>query len=455
MKIWIAAALLLFVGCTYPLSRAATASESGLQVIYTFSLEAYEPKMPTGNLIEGDDGELYGTTRGGGPHESDGTLFKLSKDGHLTVIQYFPWTNSPSTPTGQLVRGLDGSIYGTTQGGVYGNGTIYRVSSNGTVSTVYSFRYDTNGSSPHGITQTPDGNFYGVTTSGGTFNRGTIFKYSTNGTFNCLWSFDNTNGGYPRGQLLLAGDGNLYGTTLGYLPSIGTVFRCSTDGRVTTLVAFDNTNGARPDCDLVLGEEGEMYGSTTSGGQFGLGTLFKITTNGALTTLFHFDGTNGKLPNGSLMRSRQGYLYGLTASTGPGLSLSNYGNIFRLAPNGDFKILVRFDGTNGTRPVGKIIQSRDGSIYAALSDIMLKSEANGNTVVRLEEQPTIASIVAQNNEATITWGSISNRFYQLEDQSAGLPWNAASAPIFAQGDRTSFTVPSTREQCHYRVVLLP
>jgi uncharacterized repeat protein (TIGR03803 family) len=444
-------ALLLFaVFICVPFSHAATAHSSTMNVIYTFYKEASEPKLPMSSLIEGDDGELYGTTRFGGTNEG-GTVFKVSKAGQLTVLHYFPQL---SHPRGNLVRALDGSFYGTTDGGAYWNGTIYKINSDGVVMLLHSLRYDTNGSNPWGLRQTPDGHFYGVTSQGGKFGGGTIFRYATNGAFKSLWSFEG-GAGYPTGQLLLAADGCLYGTTMGVNDN-GTIFCFSTNGTATTVITFNHTNGSKPRGELILGEDGEMYGSTAYGGQHGLGTLFKLTTNGMLTTLFHFDGTNGASPNGGLMRSRQGYYYGMTAANGP--LFSTYGTIFRFKPNGDLTTLARLDGTNGSRPWGKFIQGRQGSIYAALGDITYTLGANGGTIVRIEEEPTIASVVVKDSEATLTWLSFSNREYRIERQSSfsGTEWTAVEPVVLAQSETTSVAVPTfASPQCYYRIVLLP
>ena len=90
----------------------------------------------------------------------------------FTTLVNFTGTNG-SNPSGSLVQGKDGNLYGTTTGGgVYGGGSIFKATLAGVVTTLHSFIGTEEGVSPHGLMQGTDGNFYG--TAGGGF--GTIFK---------------------------------------------------------------------------------------------------------------------------------------------------------------------------------------------------------------------------------------------------------------------------------------
>jgi uncharacterized repeat protein (TIGR03803 family) len=71
-----------------------------------------------------------------------------------------------------LVQGIDGNLYGTTEfGGAKGYGSIFRITTLGNLTTLYSFCspgscFD--GAYPIGaLIQSPDGNFYGTTDGGG------------------------------------------------------------------------------------------------------------------------------------------------------------------------------------------------------------------------------------------------------------------------------------------------
>jgi len=442
--------LLSILAC---ICNAAEADGTGFQVLYSFPTATGELRLPHNSLVEGEDQHFYGTAWVGGPTDFDGGVYKISKAGQLTPLIYFDGTNGRS-PRGGLVRGPDGSFFGVVNGGVTSsnnNGSIYRITTNGGFSVLKAFGSSSNGS-PEALTLAPDGILYGVTSGGGTFGWGTIFRFLTNGSFKPLYSFRESDA-YPA-KPALGPDGWLYGTAAGGSGFHGIVFKCSTNGEFVNLVQFNGTNGRSPR-GLIFGHDGKLYGTTSGGGRFGLGTIFSLTTNGMLATLIHFDGTNGLWPD-SVMQSREGFLYGVTIYTATN---SDYGTLFRCTTNGVLTTLVRFDGTNGTRPYWSLVQASDGAIYGALGDATKKKPViNGGTFVRFEEQPTIASIVGNSTEATLTWHSFSNRSYQIEYRQSlsETQWNRLEDVIVAQSNRTSFTVPSLGSpQGFYRVVLLP
>ena len=147
----------------------------------------------------------------------------------------FTGTNDGANPYAGLVQGADGNFYGTTfYGGTNGYGTVFKFATNGALTTLVSFG-NTNGAYPQaGVIQASDGNFYGTTSAGGAYTNlaglgyGTIFKLTTNGTLTTLISFNGTNGASPQGGLMQSTDGNFYGTTAnGGTNGYGTVFRLS------------------------------------------------------------------------------------------------------------------------------------------------------------------------------------------------------------------------------------
>jgi uncharacterized repeat protein (TIGR03803 family) len=87
---------------------------------------------PQGRLVQTSDGILYGTTESGGAYTNlsgsgYGTAFKLTTNGTLTTLVSFGGTNG-ANPQGGLVQGADGNLYGTTvDGGASGEGTIFRL----------------------------------------------------------------------------------------------------------------------------------------------------------------------------------------------------------------------------------------------------------------------------------------------------------------------------------------
>jgi uncharacterized repeat protein (TIGR03803 family) len=241
-----------------------------------------------------------------------------------------------ANPPAGLVQGPDGNFYGTSyQGGANSSGSIYRMAPSGAVTALYEFTGSSDGAYPYaGLVLGKDGNLYGTTLQGGASGYGTVFKMTTNGTLSTITSFNFLNGGYPQAGVIQGADGNFYGTTLqGGSNYYGTVFCLTTNGSLTTLCSFGNTNGSSPAGALVQGTDGNLYGTTASGGAGGQGTVFKVTTNGTLSTLFWFDGLNGASPQSALVQATDGNFYGATPLGGNGFNPSAGGGngvIFRL-----------------------------------------------------------------------------------------------------------------------------
>jgi len=120
-----------------------------------------------------------------------------------------------------LVQGIDGDFYGTTLGGGGGWGTVFKITPDGTTTVLHSFTLTDGGEPQSGLVQATDGNFYGTTYFGVDFSCdplygcGTIFRISPSGVLTVLHSFDGTHGSNPTGDLLQTTNGLLYGSTLG------------------------------------------------------------------------------------------------------------------------------------------------------------------------------------------------------------------------------------------------
>jgi uncharacterized repeat protein (TIGR03803 family) len=134
---------------------------------------------PQAGLCFGPDGNLYGTTAGGGTN-GYGTIFFLTTGGALTNLASFSRTNG-ATPSSPLTLAADGNLYGTTAaGGAHGAGTVFSVNTNGTMASVYSFAGGSGGGNPlyAGVVQGTNGNFYGTLSAGGPGENGTVFQLS-------------------------------------------------------------------------------------------------------------------------------------------------------------------------------------------------------------------------------------------------------------------------------------
>src|SRR5215475_1033496 len=145
--------------------------------------------------------------------------FGMRADVVITTLHSFQTPAAGSQPN-TLVLGKDGNLYGTTAGGgAGGHGTVFKFTTNGVLTTLYSFNGVTDGSAPSAApVQGSDGNLYGTTLHGGGGNAGTVYKLTPQGmltTLHFLWHGDtdyNNDGLYPR-ELIQGSDGNLYGVT--------------------------------------------------------------------------------------------------------------------------------------------------------------------------------------------------------------------------------------------------
>lgn len=302
-----------------------------LTTIYRFCSESgcADGLIPYAGLVQASDGSFYGTTSSGNARGFYGTVFRITSGGALTTLHTFDDTDG-TNPYGALVQGTDGDFYGTTSGGGGPSeccGTVFKISPSGALTTLYNFGHRRrDGAFPAaGLILATDGNFYGTTVYGTGF--GTIFKVTPEGTVTILGTVGLTNGAQPYGALVQGADGNFYGTTsAGGAFGYGTVFKITPKGTVTTLHDFDLADGATSHAGLIQASDGNFYGTTTDGGAGGYGEVFKITPDGTLTILHSFNGTDGGSPYAPLVQDTNGTLYGTTYQGGAG----GQGTIFEL-----------------------------------------------------------------------------------------------------------------------------
>src|SRR5207244_225463 len=170
-----------------------------------------------------------------------GTVFKMMLDGTISTLVVFDdnGSNNKQWPSSGLVQGSDGNLYGTTFGGGTADyGTFFKMSTTGTLVTLVQLW--NKGHHPSGVIQASDGNFYGTTAAAGSLDYGTIFKVMSVGTLTTLVSFNGTGastaGIFPRAGLLES-DGNFYGITeRGGLNDYGTAFKLTPGGLFTSLL---------------------------------------------------------------------------------------------------------------------------------------------------------------------------------------------------------------------------
>ncbi len=241
-----------------------------------------EPNGP----IQAADGNLYFTTEYDPNNTGSGCgyAYKLTTAGVLTTLHIFAGSsvNQPCGTIGPLIQGKDGNLYGTSIAGGKGGlnfGTVYKLTTAGTASVVYSFTAGAlDGRDPMGgVIQGADNNLYGTARDFGVNNGGTIFKVSLAGTFLDLHNFNTATefGGFPNQPLIQATDNNLYSVASGCVGNncgtTGNIFKSTTTGAYTTeFGGFDETCGSNPDgcipnSPLTQHTNGTFYGVTAAG----------------------------------------------------------------------------------------------------------------------------------------------------------------------------------------------
>jgi uncharacterized repeat protein (TIGR03803 family) len=349
------------------------------------SFDGTDGLRPVAGLIQGSDGNFYGTTSWGGTNFDPagdiygGTVFKLTPSGALTTLYSFcslAGCADGAEPQGGLIQGLDGNFYGTaSEGAVLGAyGTVFKLTPSGTLTTLYSFTGEVDGASPSaGLIQGSEGNFYGTTQFGGAHGEGNVFELTPSGTLTTLYSFCSTDycedGQWPIAGVIQGAHGNFYGTTYyGGAGVYGTVFQLTPSGTLTILYSFCSqngcTDGAEPAAGVIQGTDGSFYGTTTAGGAHGGGTVFQLTPSGTLSTLYSFCSrakcTDGAVPDAGVIHGSDGNFYGTTEYGGS----NNDGTVFRLAPSGTLTTLYSFTGgTTAANPFAGLIQGSDGNFY--------------------------------------------------------------------------------------------
>jgi len=269
-------------GTVFRITTAGT-----LTTLYSFCVQpnCTDGAAPEAALIQATNGDLYGTTARGGVNNT-GTVFRITPAGALTRVQSFTacagdvCAGAANPAYESLVQGTNGNFYGTTRGGgAHSSGTVFRITPAGVLTTLYSFcalsgcvdGYEPEG----GLTLATDGNFYGTTYFGGTNYDGTIFQITPGGTLTTLHSF--TGPAFdPIAAPLQDTNGVLYGTTnLGGNSGNGTVYSLSLG--LSPFVKTQTVSGEVGTTVKILGTDLTGATSVTFNG---VSSAFKISPSG-------------------------------------------------------------------------------------------------------------------------------------------------------------------------------
>ncbi len=261
---------------------------------------------PNGSLLQAKDGKLYGVTRTGGVN-GVGVMFSYDiVTATYSVLEEFNFVNG-GNPEGNLIQANDGIIYGMAPfGGNNFQGLIFSFNpaSPGPTSIAKSFDGNLEGGSPSGgLVQANNGKLYGMNQSGGS-GLGVIFSFDPsdpNVPFQTLKNLEFGSEGYrPYGNFFQANDSKLYGLTLlGGQGNGGTLFSYDTQSLSTTILkSFDlGLDGGWGYGSVTQASDGKLYGMTAKGGTGEKGVIFSFDpATQIFTKLKDFVGSNGARP---------------------------------------------------------------------------------------------------------------------------------------------------------------
>jgi len=360
-------------GTVFVLSQAQ-GGEWNESLLYSFcgnynanSGQCLDGEFPEAGLVFDKNGNIYGTTYGGGPgcplaSYGCGIVFELSPP----LLPAGRWTESVlynfcgnyannicldgNFPVSQLVFDPFGNLYGTTIAGGAGHmpaGTAFKLSQagNGWAETViYNFcslgKGDVcpDGSQPMaGVTLDKAGNLYGTAQSGGAPN-------STGG--GVLYKLSPSSNGWTQTILLAA--------------------------------QFPYKLGSSPVAGVTLGPSGAIFTTFESGGPTGVGGVVRLLPTGTHTE-FWFNGKNGQAPTASvLVDFSHNALYGTTSGSG-----FTGGNVFKLTGLDQQAVLYSFcsqqNCTDGLDPVAGLITDKSGNLYGTTASGGANSSSCGGS----------------------------------------------------------------------------
>lgn len=354
---------------TFGCGTAFMLNKTGKEVaLYSFS--GSNGAGPQAGLMRSANGNFFGTTEEGGNYNAQicpagcGVVFRLDKTGKEVFYQ-FGVPPDGYAPVSVPVEDSTGNLYGTTRFGgpsPGGLGTVFKLDATGKETILYSFTGYADGCyAGGGVVLDSAGNLYGVAKEGGAgfceYGFGTVFELTQSGQFSVIHTFGGSDGAYPGSNLIWDGQGNLYGVTFEggsssecfYMGGCGTVFELSPQENGTwsekVLYSFCTqsgcTDGLQPSGSVSRDASGNLYGSTLFGGltnegvcNGSCGVAYKLTPQGTESVLHAFTGgSDGAFPSGGLALDAAGSLYGSAEAGGATCALSGTcGVVYKIIP---------------------------------------------------------------------------------------------------------------------------
>ena len=346
-------------------AASAQAPSPAIHVLFSFPCDA-SGVCPDGyfpsSLVEGVDGNFYGVAAEGGTGlNAQGSVFKITSAGQLSVIYSFAEMPDGSLPFGAspgiVIEGTDGFLYGTTLvDGKFGQGTVFKLSKSGAITDLHDFCSTptcTDGANPGTLMQALDGNFYGDT-GPNPAPTSILYRISPIGTFKVLHTFDTKS--QPDGtgtfKFIQATDGNFYGATVAGSQNVpfNTVFRFNpTTNAYKILHGFDWPNIAQS--GLIQASSGELFGLQTNSILYEISTAGTYKKIGPLSTTQYLDGHVLQASDGNLWGDFQGGDCG------------DQGMVFATTTAGSVLRNIVFNCTTDGQQLGSMFQAADGKFY--------------------------------------------------------------------------------------------
>ncbi|MGA8533967.1 MAG: choice-of-anchor tandem repeat GloVer-containing protein [Candidatus Tumulicola sp.] len=321
--------------------------------------------LPNGNVIFGPGGSLYGTANVGGGHTKfgAGVVFQLKPSGSRwteKVLHRFGAGKDGRNPHGGLVADENGNLYGTTSGGgalgcTGGCGVVYELSPAAqgglwTETILHTFGGGGDGLIPiAGLAIDRAGRLFGTTQYGGHYSQycqggcGSVFELTPPSSSGGQWTYATINrfaggvpgdGALPYDPVVLDNAGNVYGTTfINQGAGGGTAFELipSNHGETWTenvLYRFpeSSSDAGNPKAGFIFDRAGNLYATSEEGGTGFQGTIFRLIPPAILggawsdAVLFSFRAVRhgATYPATNLVFGAGGLLYGTTQYGGTG-----------------------------------------------------------------------------------------------------------------------------------------
>jgi uncharacterized repeat protein (TIGR03803 family) len=391
------------------------------------------------NLVQGSDGSFYGTTSQGGT-AGKGIVYKITSKGTYTILHNFgdgTVPNDGELPAAGLIQGSDGNFYGTTyEGGATGQGTAFKMTTQGAVTILHNFPDGSTLNDGHGprtpLLQGYDGNFYG-TTSGidlpdsFIINQGTIFQMTPQGIVTTLHTFgdgsvtNDGNNNYTGSALIQSSAGNFYGFTSGFSgsnPSNGTLFSIQAMQKPTQAPIYFGA----------AYQEASIFAP------------FSFTPK----ALFGVSGSGNIQPNAVLPQTSGGIMDALISFFLPQSIHKNYAltswslnetGVGSIPPNTLQPLYLSFDPTSGTIS-GTPTQSGTYMLTMTPSN-SVNSGAPQPVTIYIDVPPSLSG-------ATVATGTVGTAFsYLVASVPPALSYNASNLPPWLSYNSTTNLVSGT------------